>query len=151
MTTTDTSNKQIVELYRLVQAKKAEIVKLTSKPNWFTHCTFNYPYPSPNSSLNLRTQNKETLINITKLLLREQKEYEAALEILELPKEEFLYQGYTVEQWLIDIKTVLGKLTLESKKAELKILEDRLNPILPADFKVQLELEELTQLADKFK
>jgi hypothetical protein len=68
-----------------------------------------------------------------------------ATEILGLDNK-FTYLGYTLNEWTIDLKTRLSRLSISTKKSELATLEKRLNNLMSADLKTQLELDEITKL-----
>jgi hypothetical protein len=48
-----------------------------------------------------------------------------------------------------DLKTRLSRLSISTKKSELATLEKRLNNLMSADLKTQLELNEITKLLNQ--
>lgn len=131
----------IKELYYKIQSKKNEIETSSAKPYWVTNCAFKYDSKS-NEVINIQTSSdKGTLIHIAGWLIHQEELYYKGLKALDLKEEEYKWLGFTTEQWITDINTRISKITLGDKKKELKVLEDKLDKILPPAFRIELELE----------
>jgi hypothetical protein len=140
------SDIKVQELLDIVNKKKAEIAALEVKPNWVTNCAFKW-FVDANAIVNIQTANEQQILDILVFLLNKEVMHTRATEILGLDNK-FTYLGYTLNEWTIDLKTRLSRLSISTKKSELATLEKRLNNLMSADFKTQLELDEITKLLD---
>jgi hypothetical protein len=138
------SDIQVTALLDIVNKKKAEIAALEVKPNWVTNCVFKYNINN-NDLINVQTANQKQLIDILIFLLRYEHFHKEACNRLGVT-DECTWLGYSVSQWETDLKTRLSRLIISTKKIELDTLEKRLNNLMSADLKTQLELDEITKL-----
>jgi hypothetical protein len=145
------SDIQVKALLDIVNKKKAEIAALEVKSNWVTNCAFKYNVNNHDlinvqtANHNIQTRSTEEVIDILVFLLNLESNHNKACEILGLDTK-FIYLGYTLDEWTTDLKTRLSRLSISTKKAELATLEKRLNNLMSADLKTQLELDEITKL-----
>jgi hypothetical protein len=51
--------------------------------------------------------------------------------------------GYSVEDWITDLRSRLGNLERKTEERRLKVLEDKLHDLLSTDKKVELEIDEI--------
>ncbi len=140
-------DKQVQELFKIVQEKKSAIVK-AEKPNWQTNCSFGY---DKNASARLNIQvlsDIDELVEILAFLLR-RKEYHEKASVLLGATSEFKYLGFTCEQWKSDIQTRIDKIQISKKKQELEQLESRLNSLISPELKAEMELAEITKMLQK--
>ena len=138
------TDKQVQDLFAIVQAKKAEIEK-AEKPTWETNCSFRYD-PNSSASINLHTvSDVNTLVSILGFLLSKDTETKTTRTLLNLPNEEFKWQGFTIDQWQADLQTRINKIQITTKRKELDEMEARLNKLVSPELRRQLELEELTK------
>ena len=134
------NDKLIQELRKIVEDKKLEITKI-EKPTWLTNCAFRYSEDS-SKVLNLNTVNDvEKLVSALSLLLSKQGEYNKACELLGVTDYTFKWFGYSVEDWVTDFKTRIGKIELATKKKELAEYEVILESKLSKELKDKIELE----------
>lgn len=138
------SDIQVKALLDIVNKKKAEIAALEVKPNWVTNCAFKW-FVDVTTVINIQTINEQQILDILVFLLNKEVMHSRATEILGLDTK-FTYLGYTLDEWTTDLKTRLSRLSISTKKAELTTLEKRLNNLMSADLKTQLELDEITKL-----
>ncbi len=140
-------DKQVQELFKIVQEKKSAIVK-AEKPNWQTNCSFGYDKNS-SSRLNIQVlSDVDELVEILAFLLR-RKEYHEKASTLLLTNSDFKYLGFTFEQWKSDIQTRIDKIQISKKKQELEQLESRLNSLISPELKAEMELAEITKMLEK--
>lgn len=141
------TDKQIQELFKIVQQKKSAIIK-AEKPNWQTNCSFGY---DKNSSVRINIQVSSDiveLIQVLSFLLRNEQFYFEASKILGV-ESEFQWMGYTLEQWKSDIQTRIDKIQISAKKKELEQLESRLNLLISPELKTEMELAEISKILNK--
>ena len=141
------SDIQVTALLDIVNKKKAEITALEVKPNWVTNCTFKW-FVDNSTVVNIQTIKEQQILDILVCLLNKEVMHTRATEILGLDLK-FTYLGYTLDEWTTDLKTRLSRLSISTKKAELATLEERLNNLMSADLKTQLELNEITKLLNQ--
>jgi hypothetical protein len=60
-----------------------------------------------------------------------------------LPDETLIIDGYSSDDWILDIKTKFNVLNVSSEKERLKKLKEKLHNLLSTDTKVELEIENL--------
>lgn len=137
-------DKQVQELFKIVQEKKSAIVK-AEKPNWQTNCSFGYD-KSSSSRLNIQVLSDiDELVEILSFLMR-RKDYHEKSSIVLGVTSEFKYLGFTLEQWKSDIQTRIDKIQISKKKQELEQLESRLNSLISPELKAEMELAEIEKM-----
>lgn len=137
------TDKQALELFKIVQAKKAEIAK-AEKPTWETNCSFRYNKDS-SASTNLQVcADVEELVHILGFLCDRKKGFDEAQKIVGTSLK-FRWMGFTFEDWASDVKTRIDKIQITNKKKDLEILEGRLDKILSPELKAQMELDAITK------
>ena len=144
------SDIQVKALLDIVNKKKAEITAFPPTSyslNWVTNCVFKYNINN-NDLINVQTANQKQLIDILIFLLRYEHFHKEACNRLGIT-DECVWLGYSVNQWETDLKTRLSRLSISTKKSELATLEKRLNNLMSADLKTQLELNEITKLLNQ--
>lgn len=140
-------DKQVQELFKVVQTRKAEIAK-AEKPNWITNCSFGYNKDS-SSRVNIQVCSEAIeLITMVAHLINAKNSFDEAQEILGT-KIQFNWMGYTFNDWVTDIQTRINKIEITKKKKELEILETRLNGLISKEMRDQMELDEITKLLAK--
>lgn len=135
---------QIRQLYYTVKQKREEVEAAEARPTWRTNCAFRFEADQNSKVYNLQTADKDTLLLIAGTLIQKEDAYIKGAEALEV-KSTFKWLGYSVEDWMTDLKLRMNKLELSTKKAELARLEKKLNLILPESLRVQIELDEILQ------
>jgi hypothetical protein len=135
------TDKKTLELIQEVKRKKAEIAK-AERPNWRTNCSFSYTEGS-SSTTNIQVEASiRNLINIAAFLMDRQRSYKDAITALGVDAApEFTWGGFSVADWLEDLKTRISKIDIAAKRKKLETLETRLNAIISPDLRAQLELE----------
>jgi len=90
---------------------------------------------------NLHVSQKELLTN----LLVKLNTYRLSVVDLGL-EDEFVMSGYSVNEWITDIKLKLEILKYEEEDRKLKVLENKLHNLLSLDKKVELEIGEIESM-----
>lgn len=133
-------DKKTLELIKQVKKQKAEIEK-SDRPNWLTNCSYN----SNGKVTNIHVESSvPRLVEIAGFLLSQEEAFQKASDFLEIEPTKFLWDGYTVQEWLTDIKSRISKIQIGAKRKKLELLESRLNAIVSPELRAQLELEAIT-------
>lgn len=141
---TDQVDEKTLQLMAQVNKQKEEIAK-AEKPNFSTNCAFSYTGKA-NDTINLHAERYvENLINMAGFLHDKEKSYNNAELLLDIKGPPFKWLGYSVEEWLGDIKLRINKIQITSKKKKLEALESRLNAIISPDLKRTMELEAIAK------
>ena len=134
------TDKQTMDLIKKVQQQKAEIEK-AERPNWITNCSFSYVEGSA-KTVNLHVcRDVREMVCIAAFLKDREKSYDTASKELGVEAPPFQWDGFTVKDWMSDIKTRIDKVQIESKKKKLETLEARLNKIVSPELRAKMELE----------
>lgn len=143
------TDKKTLDLINEVKKQKAEIAKL-DKPNWRTTCSFSYVEFNISNSINIHVEsNVGNLVKIAAFLQHGEKSYvetakgDRGLKVENLPP--FTWQGFSLDDWMEDIKTRICKIQIATKRKKLEVLETRLNAIISPELRAELELEEITK------
>lgn len=138
------TDKQVQELFKIVQAKKSEIAKL-EKPSWNTNGSFGYS-KDLNSRVNIHAcADVEELVSIVAFLIGKKQNFEEAQTVLGT-KVDFKWMGFSDAEWIEDIKTRINKIQISQKRKELEAVESRLDKLISPELKAQMELEEITKM-----
>jgi hypothetical protein len=134
------TDQKTLALVEDIQSRKAEIAKL-EKPNWRTNCSFSYEEGS-SKTINIHVESSvKNLVCIAAFLIEKQSSYMSAALHLKVEAPAFTWSGFSVTDWLEDIKTRINKLQISAKKKKLDQLETRLNAIISPELKAELELQ----------
>lgn len=130
-----------LQLIAEVKKQKSEIAR-ADRPTWRTNCSFSQNEGS-SQTVNLQVESDvRRLIQIAAFI--EQKHVGYALAASSLSVEsppQFAWGGFSLEDWLEDIKTRLMKIQISAKRRKLEVLEERLNSIISPELRAQIELE----------
>jgi len=144
----ENKDKIVQELFDIIQIKKAEIAK-AEKPTWNTNCLFSYE--NFNSPTNLRVVSKiSDIVQMLAYLLSNEKDWALANEKL-ATNVEFLYNGYTVEEWTSDFKTRISQISIIESKKNLESLQSRLDKLVSKEMREKLELEAIQKEINNLK
>lgn len=137
------TDEKVLQLIKDVAKQKKEI-SIAEKPNWITNCSFKFVEGGP--ALNLHVESDiRTLIGVAAYLQEKSQGYARAAETLGLTDfPHFSWGGSSVEDWVRDIKSRIGKIQVAAKKKKLEELESRLNAIVSPDLRAELELEAIS-------
>ena len=137
-------DKQVQELFAIVQEKKAEISK-AERPNWLTNCSFRYNKNSSESTNLQVCVDINELVSILAFVKEKSNSFNEAAKELGV-KNEFNWFGFTYDEWKSDIKTRIIKIQITTKKKELELLEARLDKLISPELKAKLEIDEIKKL-----
>jgi len=141
--TKSNADKKTLELIEEVNRRKAEISRL-ERPNWATNCSFSFSAGNSGGVTNIHVcSSVTTLIDIAAFLRERKRAYEEAASALEVEAPPFVWDGFSVEDWLADIKTRIDKIQIAAKKKKLETLETRLNSIISPELRRELELQRI--------
>jgi hypothetical protein len=135
------TDKKTLDLIKDVQRKKAEISKI-EKPNWKTNCAFVYVEGRLNDAINIHVESDvRNLIKMASFIIEKERFYDIACKELNVEAPEFLWNGFSKQDWLDDIKSRIDKIQIGKKRTKLESLESRLNAIISPELRVELELQ----------
>lgn len=138
------ADKQIKELFELVEQKRKDIFKV-EKMAWLTNCSFSFEDKNMN---NVNIQACSDLSLLTKILgyLKREKHYfdEASKQLNY--NGTFKWNNFTYNEWENDIMSRFKKIIVVKEKEKLKDLEDRLNNLISPEYRRELELEQITKI-----
>jgi len=138
-------NAQTLALIEEVKKQKVEIAKF-ERANWLTNCVFSYIENDTNKSISLHVASDlKELINIVAFLMAKSVDYNDAITMLNIehaPK--FTWCGFTVDDWVTDVKTRINKIQLSTKRKKLESLESRLSAIITPELRAKMELDAIT-------
>lgn len=138
-------DKQIVDLMSIV-TKKREEIKSLEKPNYKTNCCFSYSEEKPQETIVLHTAMLINVIKISAFLLDKKNNYDSACSVLQLEEyTEFKWLGYSIDEWMHDLKLRADKIQIGDKRKKLDVLEQRLNAIISPELKASLELQSIAK------
>jgi len=132
----NTNDEKILQLKAQIKEKKS---KLKGKKR-FTPVT-NCSLELEGVRYNLNVSNKEQLIN---LMIRLNMYRMSAID-LDL-EDEYIVSGFSVDEWITDIRLKLEILKYEEEDRKLKVLESKLHNLLSLDKKVELEIGEIESM-----
>jgi len=138
------TDKKTLELIETVKRERAEIAKL-DRPSYKTNLSFTYIEGNRGSATNLNVETDvKKLILMAAFLTEKENSYKGAAKLLGVEKvPDFTWDGYTVAEWMQDIKTRIAKVQISAKKAKLETLEARLKKIISPELQAELELADI--------
>jgi len=131
---TITNDKKILELKAVIDAKKSKLRKVNFAP--VTNCTFELD----GTRFNIHTLNPDALT----LLLVKLNSY--ALSMKSLKIDTLNISGYSINDWMGDLKMKLDIIAQKEEENKLKALEAKLAALLSNDKKTELELDSIEKL-----
>lgn len=134
-------DEKTLSLIKEVNKRKAEIASL-ERPNWKTNCSFSYIEDKIVYPINIHVESSVMkLVSMAGFLVERKNAYKEAEKFLGLEAPEFSWMGFSVEDWISDIKTRIDKIQIADKRKKLDTLESRLNQIVSPELRAKLELE----------
>lgn len=131
-----TNDEKILELKALIEKKKTDLA--TPRSNYITNMILEFGQRT--TAYNLNTMREEALTN----LLVELNAWR--LSVVDLGLIDYQLSGYTLDNWISDIKSRLDRLSLNKKRGELTAAESRLSELLSTEKKTELELDSISKL-----
>ena len=135
------TDKKTLELIAQVKQKREEIARL-DKPRYKTNCLMRH---QDGSLSNLHVEaDLRRLIECTAFLEAFAHAYAEAAKTLGLTDApEFTWQGYTLADWLGDIKARIGKIQIQARRKQLETMEARLRKLISPEMQAELELADI--------
>lgn len=131
------NDKVILDLQKQIKEKETKL-KSTEKFTPITNCSLELD----GIRYNLHIAAKEQLqLALIKLSL-----YNSASGDLGL--NDFIISGFSIDDWITDIKVKLSILDRANEKSRLELLRNKLQTLLSNDKRVELEIEEIARLID---
>jgi hypothetical protein len=135
------TDQRTLNLIKEVNRQKNEISQ-AERPSWITNCSFSYSEGRQNDQINLHVESKvQTLILIAAFLSEKSRTYYEAAGQLGVDAPQFTWSGYSVNDWLSDIKSRINEIQIASKRKKLEALEARLNAIVSPELRAEMESE----------
>ena len=131
------TNDEKIMLLKFQIAEKKKGLKTKKKFSPLTNCSIELD----GVRLNLQVLNKENLIH----LLVKLNSYLLSAVDLGL-EDEYKFSGYSIDQWITDIKLKLDILRYEEEDRKLKELERKLENMLSSEKRIELEIDEIESL-----
>jgi len=129
------NDERILKLREQIQAKKDKIGKI-GRFTAVTNCSIELD----GARFNLNVLDKDSL---TKLLV---KLNSYLISARELEVTEIQYSGYTLEDWITDVKAKLNILSKKDEERALSLMEAKLEKMLSDEKQVELELDAIADL-----
>ena len=85
------------------------------------------------------------LVEIAAFLQEKEKSYYEAAKALGVSAPDFIWQNFSVADWLEDIKTRIDKIQIADKRKKLETLEKRLNKVVSPELRAEMELEAIEE------
>lgn len=137
-----------LNLLKTIESKKAAL-SAAEKPKWKTSCTIGFNPAVVTDRINIQTvRDTEKLVEIYGFLLQKEAWHSLACKELGV-KMDFIYMGYTKEEWLHDILTRINQISFTQKKNELDQLEKTLNGLVSLEKRQELELRAIQERLEK--
>lgn len=144
-TTKLSADDQTLALIEEVRRQRASISE-SENPNWKTNCAFPWTEGSSNIiSLHVCSDIKQ-LVSIAAFLMDKETSYMDAATALSVDAPQFTWNGFSVADWMSDIKVRIGKIQIKANKQKLESYESRLDKIISPELKRQMELDEISKL-----
>lgn len=141
------TDKQVQDLIDLVKSKKAAISK-AEKPDWKTNCSFAFN-PDSTQRYNIQTVSDiDTLVSMLAWVIAREDSHNTAAKLLGVTSK-FKWCGSSCDAWQSDIQSRVNKIQISKNKADLELLESRLDKLISPEMKAKMELEEITKLLEK--
>lgn len=128
------SNDKQIEEYRVAVEKKRTELGEQPRPSYLTNQLLQLD-PNDNKKLNLNLVNNEThCVEVVRQITIQSMAHDKANELLgtSIP---FVIGGYTVEQWVGDVKARLELINWKAEKVKLDAMDKKLAALLSDDAK----------------
>ncbi len=138
------TDEKTLKLIAEVRRRKEEIAE-AEKPNYTTNMSFSFNEGGRPVNLHVE-KSVAKLISIAAFLMRQESDYSAAAESLKIgDAPDFMWEGFSVADWMRDIKTRTNKVQLASRRKQLATMEARLDKIVSPELRAKMELAQIEQ------
>lgn len=134
------ADERVLALFQSLRIEQAEIAS-AERPVFVTGGQFRYSANSPSGTIDITTERSILRLKEIWMFLKERSSHNEAANKFFRIDEPFKWQGFTVEEWESDLKTRANFIQLSDKKAKLKLLEERINAVVPAELRRKMELD----------
>lgn len=128
------NDERVLQLKKIIDEKKSEL-KAVKRFTPFTNCVLNLDNQNYNLNV-LQVDDLKLLLVKLNMYLMSANDLGVSLEI----------SGYSIFNWMADIKSKMEIFEYKKKESELKILEAKLDKMLSNEKKTELELDEIAAL-----
>lgn len=128
------NDERVLQLKKIIDEKKSEL-KAVKRFTPFTNCVLNLDNQNYNLNV-LQVDDLKLLLVKLNMYLMSANDLGVSLEI----------SGYSIFNWMVDIKSKMEIFEYKKKESELKILEAKLDKMLSNEKKTELELDEIAAL-----
>ena len=144
-----TTDQTTLDLIEKINDLKAEIAA-AQKPNWKTNRTFSYFECGSPNVINLAVETDiRVLVSIAAFLVEKEASYCRVALRFNIEAPPFMWLGFSVEDWVDDIKTRIAKIQISSRQKKFEMLEERLNKIISPELRAKMELEAISKELSK--
>jgi hypothetical protein len=134
------NDQRIKELQQKVQEQESNLSE-KQKYRYVTNSILNLD----GTTYNLHVLNLSSLLDLTAKLFNYEISFTKAKEYLELTDYASNIDGYSIEEWLQDIKARVELLKWQAKKDNLRFAKERLKQLLSEEAKVADTLEQIAK------
>lgn len=128
------NDERVLQLKKVIEDKKAEL-KSVKRFTPLTNCVLDLEGQKYNLNV-LQLNELQLLLIKLNMYLISAKDLGINLEV----------SGYNIAEWITDIKSKIEIFEYKKKESELKALETKLDKMLSAEKKTELELDEIAAL-----
>lgn len=136
-----TADDRVLALFDLVNTRRAEISR-TERPVYITGGQFRYSESMGQAVDIITVKDIRKLKEIYMFLTERSSHNEVANKFFGI-ESDFTWLGFTIEEWFADLKTRGNILKVGKLKAELDVLETRLDKVLTPELRRKMELDAL--------
>lgn len=128
------NDERVLQLKKIIDEKKSEL-KVVKRFTPLTNCVLNLENENYNLNV-LQLDDLKLLLVKLNMYLMSAKDLDVELDI----------SGYSIEDWMTDVKSKMEIFEQKKKESELKTLEAKLDKMLSDEKKTELELDEIAAL-----
>lgn len=128
------NDQKIIELKKQVEVKKKQITK-AKKFTPVTNCSLEIDNIRHNLNVISKSQIIDLLVKLTM--------YKIAADSLKIV---YSIGGFSVDEWIEDLNSRLELINVKEEELKLKAMESKLDQLLSAEKKVELELDDIANL-----
>lgn len=129
------NDERIMQLKELIETKRNELAKHNKQFVPITNCLL----VLDKVTYNLHVESSELLLVKLNMLAMSAKD-------LNIDTSDFMISGYSLDDWITDVKTILEIQKYKKEKNDLNTLEKKLTALLSEDKQIELEIDKLSAL-----
>ena len=142
----ESADKTTLALIAEIKRRRAEIAK-ADRPQWLTNSAFSFVEGTSSQVINLKVvSNIRDLIMIAAFLRERETHYASAAKELGVESPPvFTWNGFSVSDWVEDLKTRIAKIQIATKQQKLAALESRLEAVISPELRREMELAQIAE------